>query len=403
MEQPQLGCSGAEAILNQPPSSSISIAYHPLFGPHDDLILLELDEKLLPEVLQQRITLRGQPDEDAVLCTKSKTYAVKFVGTSNSVFLIPPSDQSEFCENSLDCIGKDHDQQVVASVIKVAPGNMELVEVAPRVDKLKLLLSVNPYRFGEDIEMEDLEETEKSYTGLYKWDDLVEQVQASDEELRSALKALSAVEIDGYWRIVDDKYMDTILSMLLHDSVLNDWSLDLLNEDEVVSMLESDGFPQKLARHCLHVYGTNVDENVDKRVWRLDEKRVCVHFAREILKEGKRKMDTFMVKWMQKIPEGMRASFDMLEGEVLTERLGVETWVRAFSVSSLPSSPAERFSILFRERPKWEWKDLQPYIRRFASQIHSKNTTDLGCRTCFQCKIVWTCFFDWYFWVSSIV
>ncbi|XP_040993381.1 sister chromatid cohesion protein DCC1 isoform X2 [Juglans microcarpa x Juglans regia] len=363
MEQPQLGCSGAEAILNLPPSSSISIAYHPLFGPHDDLILLELDEKLLPEVLQQRITLRGQPDEDAVLCTRSKTYAVKFVGTSNSVFLIPPSDQSEFCENSLDCIGKDYDQQVVASVIKSAPGNMELVEVAPRLDKLKLLLSVNPYRFGEDIEMEDLEETEKSYTGLYKWDDLVEQVQASDEELRSALKALSAVEIGGYWRIVDDKYMDTILSMLLHDSVLNDWSLDLLNEDEVVSMLESDGFPQKLARHCLHVYGTKVDENVDKRVWRLDERRVCVHFAREILKEGKRKMDTFMAKWMQKIPEGMRASFDMLEGEVLTERLGVETWVRAFSVSSLPFSPAERFSILFRERPKWEWKDLLPYIR----------------------------------------
>lgn len=288
---------------------------------------------------------------------------MKFVGTSNSVFLIPPSDQSEFCENSLECIGKDRGQQVVASVIKVAPGSMELVEVAPRLDKLKLLLSVNPYRFGEDIEMEDLQDIEKSYTGLYKWDDLVEQVQASDEELRSALKALSAVEIGGYWRIVDDKYMDTILSMLLHNSVLNDWSLNLLNEDEVVSMLESDGFPSKLACHCLHVYCIKVDENVDKRVWRLDERQVCVHFAREILKEGKMKMDTFMGKWMQKIPEGMRASFDMLEGEVLTERLGVETWVRALSVSSLPSSPAERFSILFRERPKWDWKDLQPYIR----------------------------------------
>ena len=74
-------------------------------------------------------------------------------------------------------------------------------------------------------------------------------------------------------------------------------------------------------------------------------------------------MESFMKEWMQKIPEGMQASFDMLEGEVLTERLGVETWIHAFSVSSLPSSPAERFSILFRERPKWAWKDLQPYIR----------------------------------------
>jgi sister chromatid cohesion protein DCC1 len=65
-----------------------------------------------------------------------------------------------------------------------------------------------------------------------------------------------------------------------------------------------------------------------------------VHFAREILKEGKRKIDSFMVEWLQKIPEGMRASFDTLEGEILMERLGdgVETWVRPFSVSSLPFS-----------------------------------------------------------------
>ncbi|KAB1225048.1 Sister chromatid cohesion protein DCC1 [Morella rubra] len=363
MEQPQPGRRGAEAVQNLQPSSSMSIAYHPLFGPHDDLILLELDEKLLPDVLQQKITLRGQPDEDAVLCTESKTYAVKFVGTSNSVLLIPPSDQSEFCETSLDRNGEDIGQQEVASVIKLAPGNMELVEVAPRLDKLKLLLSPNPYRFGEETEMEDLEEMEKSCIGLYTWNDLVEQVQASDEELRSGLQALSAVEIGGYWRMVDEKYMDTILRMLLHNSVLNDWSLGALNEDEVVSMLESDGFPQKLALHCLHVYGSKVDGSLGKCVWRMDERRVCVHFAREILKEGKRKMDSFMVEWMQKIPEGMQASLDMLEGEVLTERLGVETWVRAFSVSSLPSSPAERFSILFRERPKWEGKDLQPYIR----------------------------------------
>ena len=310
-----------------------------------------------------RITLRGQPDEDAVLCTGSKTYSIKFVGNSNSVFLIPSSDQTEFCENSLDCKRKDDDQQGVASVIKVAPGNMELVEVAPRLDKLKLLLSENPYTFQEDLEMEDLEVVEKGNTGLYKWDDLVEKVQASDEELRSELQALSAVEIGGYWRIVDVKYMDTILRMLLHNSVINDWSLDALNEDEVVSMLESDGYPHKLAHHCLHVYGNKVDENLGRQVWKLDERRVCVHFAREILKEGKRKMESFMKEWMQKIPEGMQASFNMLEGEVLTERLGVETWIHAFSVSSLPSSPAERFSILFRERPKWAWKDLQPYIR----------------------------------------
>ncbi|KAH7576136.1 hypothetical protein ACOSQ2_003917 [Xanthoceras sorbifolium] len=362
MEQPHPGCRGAEAVLNLQPSSSISVSYHPLFGPHDDLILLEVDEKLLPHVLHQRVTLRGQPDEDAVLCTPSKTYGIKFVGTSNSAFLIPPSGHSILCESSEDCNEKGHIQQASASVIKVALGSMELVEVAPRLDKLRLLLLENPYRSEEALKFEDLGGTENCK--LYTWDDLVGKVQASDDELRTGLMALSAVEIDGYWRIVDEEYMDKILMALLPSSVLNDWSLNALNEDEVVSVLVKDGFPQKLAHHCLSVYGSKVDEGVDGScLWRLDERRVCVHFAREILREGKRKMDSFMEEWKRRIPEGMQASFDMLEGEVLTEKLGVDLWVRAFSVSALPLTPAERFSVLFKERTKWEWKDLQPYIR----------------------------------------
>ncbi|XP_021679348.2 uncharacterized protein LOC110664114 isoform X2 [Hevea brasiliensis] len=382
----QMGCSGAEAVLNLRPNSSVAIAYHPHFGSYDDLMLLELDEKLLPDVLQQRVTLRGQPDEDAVLCTQSKTYAIKFVGTSNSSFLIPPSDQSALCENSQvsdDKVYGQVGQQRLAPVIKVAPGNMELIEISPRLDKLKLLLSENPYGSEEVLEVEDLYEG-KNKTGLYRWDDLVERVQASNDELRAGLLALSAVEIEGYWRIVEEKYMDMILRMLLHNSVLNDWSLDALDEAEVVRVLASDGFPHKLALHCLDVYGSKMDEDVCANyIWKLNGRRVCVHFAREILKAGKRKMENFMVEWLKQIPDGMQASFDMLEGEVLTEKLGVETWVRAFSVSSLPSTPAERFSILFRERSKWEWKDLHPYIRSIVAQVHSKNTTKPRCRTCF--------------------
>ncbi|PHT47942.1 hypothetical protein CQW23_12150 [Capsicum baccatum] len=58
----------------------------------------------------------------------------------------------------------------------------------------------------------------------------------------------------------------------------------------------------------------------------------------------------------------MNASFGVLE-EVLTEKLGIETPIYAFSVSSLPSVPAEWFFKLFQEKPKWGWQDLQPFIR----------------------------------------
>jgi len=308
------------------------------------------------------VVLRGQPDEDAVLCTQSKTYAMKFVGNSNSVLLVPPANHSEFCENPQKNDSNMEEEKVVAPVIKVVSGNMEIVEAAPRLDKLKSFLSEKTYSF-EEYDVGNLEDNQESTIGLYNWNDLVNNIQASDEELRSGLQALSAVEINGYWRLVDGSYMDMILGMLLKNSVLNDWSLNALNEDEVVSTLESDGFLGVLARHCLHTYGTKVNEGMPGCAWKLDEKRVCIHFAKEILKGGKKKLESFMDEWRQKVPDGMHPTLDHVEGEVLTERVGVETWIRAFSVASLPSTPAERFSILFRERTKWEWKDLQPYVR----------------------------------------
>ncbi|KAL4585772.1 hypothetical protein LXL04_010398 [Taraxacum kok-saghyz] len=335
----------ADAVLKILPNSSIPISYHSLFGPHDDLLLLELDEKLLPDVINQKVSLRGQPNEDAVLCTHSKTYALKFVGTSNSVFLVPPPHQYSVDEKTPEINS--------ASVLKVAPGTMELVEVAPKIDKLKLLLSENPYKSDELNEIHE--------TGLYQWDDLINRVQASDEELRSALKVLPALEINGYWRIIDFKYMDRILNMLINNSLLNDWPLNSLNEDDVIESLVNDGFPRLIARHCLEVYGSKTDGG---SVWQLDERRVCVHFAKGVLLSfGKMKMESFMKEWSRKVPGGMVVSFEMLEGEVLVEKLGIQCWVYSFSVSSLPSDPGNRFSRLFQERVKWEWKDLQPYIR----------------------------------------
>ncbi|XP_077222806.1 uncharacterized protein LOC143884250 [Tasmannia lanceolata] len=353
---------GAEAVVNLGLNCSLPICYHPQFGSHEDLLFLELDDKLLPDILNNQVTVRGQPNEEAVLCTPSATYALKFVGNSNSVFLIPPINANDNEDHDDSIINNDRENNKTQSispayVIKVSPGNMELVQVAPKLDKLKSLLAEKPYR-AED------EEEDANTIGLYRWHDLVNRIQASDEELRSGLRALSAAEINGYWRIADEKFMAEILTTLLNNSVLYGWSLNALAEDEVVAVLVADGYSRRIAIHCLETYGTKKQETVeDSCVWSLDERRVCLHFVRRILSGGKRRMESFMEDWERNVPEGMQVSFEMLEGEVLVERIGIETWVRAFSVSSLPSSAPERFAALFHERQKWEWKDLQPYIK----------------------------------------
>ncbi|KAI0510668.1 hypothetical protein KFK09_011277 [Dendrobium nobile] len=345
----------AEASLSLTPGSSIPICYHSQFGSHDDLLLLEVDDKLLPDVLGNRVSIRGQPDEDAVLCTLSSTYAMKFVGTSNSVFLIPPGDSIPAMKTT--SANDEMSTSVVASVITVAPGNIELIQAAPKLDKLQKLLSENPYNLEEDLSSSSVHSG-----GLHRWQDLVETIQASEEEIRAALKSLSAVEVDGYWRIVDDKTMYETLEMILRNSVLHDWKISALSEDCVLSTMEADGFPPRIVSHCLETHGSKVYCSNDN-LWRLDEKRVCLRFALRVLSGGKMKLESFMDKWEHNIPPGMKADLKMLEGEVLYEKLGVEEWIRAFSVSALPSDPANRFAALFRERQKWEWKDLEPYIR----------------------------------------
>ncbi|AEC10442.1 zinc ion binding protein [Arabidopsis thaliana] len=348
---------GAEAVINLKSGYSLPISYHPCFGPHEDLLLLEADDKLVSDIFHQRVTLRGLPDEDAVLCTKSKTYAIKFVGNSNSMFLIPPSIFPGDAQVS--------DTNNNVSVLKIAPGNMELVEASPRLDKLKQILLANPFGAGEveammDVDNDDLDHSGKKDLALYTWSDLVNTVQASDEELRNGLQSLSAIEIDGFWRVIDENYLDVILRMLLHNCVLKDWSFDDLDEDEVVNALVADEFPSQLASHCLRVFGSKVNET-DK--WKLEPRLVCLHFARQILREEKMRLESFMEEWKKKIPDGMEERFEMLEGEVLTEKIGIETRVYTFSVRSLPSTPEERFSVLFKHRSKWEWKDLEPYLR----------------------------------------
>ncbi|KAH9308279.1 hypothetical protein KI387_036190, partial [Taxus chinensis] len=350
----------AEGVVNLQPSSSIAIEYGKSFGAHDDLTLLEVDDTMLNHILDNRVTIRGNFDEEALLCTPSKTYAIKFVSTTNSVFLMPPRGFISQ-EGSLH----NEPEKASAGVIKLAPGHMELTHVSPKLEILKFLLSQRPYKEETETESEmgNLE-------GLYRWEDFLETIQASEEELKQGLKSLAAVEIDGYWRIVDDKFMACLLDVLILNSVQHDWPLNALRAEVVLPVLEQDGYSNRLALHCLDTYGNLLDCNSESakngqgsKVWALNERLVCLHYAKQLLNAGRWKLDDFMEAWMQNLPSGMRAQMEMLRGEALVERFGAEMWVRPFSVSSLPANPADRFAALFRERPRWEWQDLEPYIR----------------------------------------
>ncbi|CAI5462149.1 unnamed protein product [Closterium sp. Yama58-4] len=61
-----------------------------------ELKLLEVEESMLAELLSDGLVIKGTPEEgdEAVLCTRSSTFALKLVTTTNLLLLVPPHENS---------------------------------------------------------------------------------------------------------------------------------------------------------------------------------------------------------------------------------------------------------------------------------------------------------------------
>lgn len=352
-------------LLELDVNGSTTVVYADGFGT-EEFKLLEVDESILRELLHDGLIIKGAENDEAVLCTSSTTFAIKYVSTSNTVLLIPPQHTAPQAENmGSSADGKDRIEQTNAGVMATAAGLIELVETAPRLDELKTLLNQRPYT--EDLDEEQmLEDDDRGRVGLYSMDDLISRVQASHGQIKAALETMQAVELGGFWRIVDEKFMQGLLEVILLSAVQHDWNLKLLEEPEVVQTVRKDGFSPKIIKHCLACYGKEVETNVhepDMRRWELEESKVCLHYAKQLLRAASKwRLEDFVDAWKNNIPTGIQPELEMLKGEVLIERIGGNSWLRLYSVSTLPSKPAERFSVLFKEKSKWEWDDLEPYL-----------------------------------------
>ena len=106
----------------------------------DDIKLLEVSKDLANSLCRGDIlTIRGQESENAVICSKDKTYDIKEAETSNSLLLVPeivlPGSISKSGSRSLS----------FSSVSGIFHKYLELIEIRPRLRKMKDLLMKSPY------------------------------------------------------------------------------------------------------------------------------------------------------------------------------------------------------------------------------------------------------------------
>ncbi|KAK7100068.1 sister chromatid cohesion protein DCC1-like [Littorina saxatilis] len=319
---------------------------------NDTVKLLELDATVL-DALQagDRVTLRGDKDDHAVLCTKNQTFDMKDAELSNSMLLLRHLDYGP------DLPDSGPQEMRKREVFSVVHEYYELRPVKPKLRVLRQMLNENQYS-GRECE-EDDQHTGKKYT----MSDFLNVVQASEEEIVAGLKRLKALEIEGKWRVLDFDFMSTVMSNIVHLAEERDWISTGVALHECLEVLQ-DLFLREVIIHVLKYYSIQTsDTNEDSDVYLFDEDKVCQFYAEVCLRNsGKFNLSEFLQVWDESVPMGMKTSLTQIQGMALVDRDSNPETISFFPADNLPEDVSGRFDYLFDTRKKWTLDEISPYV-----------------------------------------
>ncbi|KAL4439418.1 hypothetical protein ABPG77_008747 [Micractinium sp. CCAP 211/92] len=295
--------AGAQQVVRLAAGQPRTLAY--AHGIRKDLRLLEVDEDLLQELLTDGLCLKGAPDEEAVLCSSSRTFMVKSVETTNLVLLVqqeeegasqggaavapaalssqdpnvqptPPGQLTGLATQLSKNAGAAACAAVVACAVLGA--HLELVPAGPRLHQLDALLAAAQYGGeGSPQEREQWGGSEAqasgdeamgadsgtTFSGGHTEEELLAAVQCSGGELRTALVERRALCLDGRYCLVDPGYQGMLLELVLLTAVEHGWPLSRLPGARMAAALQPHGYDPRVTLHCLATFGSRIDGSSD--------------------------------------------------------------------------------------------------------------------------------------------
>ncbi|XP_076341351.1 sister chromatid cohesion protein DCC1-like isoform X1 [Tachypleus tridentatus] len=327
----------------------------------EDIKLMEVTPDMLNQIVEgERVIIRGDKSDPAVLCTDTQTYEIKEAGTSDSLLLFPSLVWPNKAEAS-----DTGDRITVASqeVAGIFHNYFELRLCKPRLQKLRYLLEENLYT-GKEYEADNV--------GVkYTFQDLLNTIQASPKELETALQEMQACCIDGYWRMLGFDYQFSVFNHIVNLVDSNSWPSGGIPLQPVLNTLE-DLFPRKIVEECFHWYthpvGQTTPEGYD--LYRWNEDKICAFLGEVILRPtGKFNLEEFLYVWQSTVPEGMKTNLKQLEGIALTDRSSKPQTICFFPVWKLPEDVSSRFNALFRTRENGHWRISLLMLKIFLQRI----------------------------------
>ncbi|XP_058670404.1 sister chromatid cohesion protein DCC1 [Ammospiza caudacuta] len=330
------------------------------FGPQaggGECCLLQLEPGLCAELEAGRsLIIRGEKDEHAVLCSKDKTYDMKIADTSNMLLFVPGCKTPEELKADQASCNIIHSQ-----IAGFSKNYWELRRCRPKLKKLRTLLMEDPY------EGPDSQKDQTSTFSKYTTEDLLNLIQASEEEILHQLQVIDACKIEGYWRILDFDYE---MKLLNHVTQLIDSESWPLSKVPLCACLEELGSlePRQMIEHVLLSYGRKyVDDG--EVFFEMHEDKICRAIAQMLLQNAvKFNLSEFEEVWQQSVPEGMTTRLDQLQGLALVDRSLRPETIFLLKVEDLPEDNQERFNSLFGIREKWTEVDITPYIQDLCAE-----------------------------------
>jgi len=345
----------------------------------DEYIMFEMPDEVLNEITSARepgaFQIRGAAGDKAVLVSPDRCFSVRKVESTNLMLLSPPVSAVPAAGVGAD--GEPPAKKAKSDGAKARPVkgiitcHYELEQINPDVTTLRRLLLANTYSadteadVGDEVGREASAEV-ASTKELYTTRDLQRLVQASNAQLFQALDDLSAIEIDGYWRLLCPDYAADVCEMVL--TVIEEKSQELDKVDASVVCDELDvEYPRAIIIHVLRQHSKTQPKD-ENEFFALDEAKICVFRATQLFAEiDPYPHDEFMEQLGDILPYGMTPDAAHLKGHAIIQPVAVTPsnqsgkQFKYLPLSSLSPEAEQRFKQLFNVRERWKMEEIEPY------------------------------------------
>ena len=180
-----------------------------------DIRLIEVTEDILKSIRENEVLKIIGPVKssgkavasDAVLTSNDKTFSIKKVETSNAVYIVNPSSSDVY---TIQSASQDY---------------YELKNIPPRMERISEMLKHSLFD-GSDTGSEN----QVDASCLLSYDDLRNEIQASDREFSNVLFSLGVVELRGKMRLLSKTAIAETTKQLIYTIIEKGWDIDHVSQ-----------------------------------------------------------------------------------------------------------------------------------------------------------------------------